>query len=46
MKPTCAIILSAASLTFQLTVLYPWHIEISEEIKSLHSKINRLPKVY
>jgi len=35
MKQSLGLILSAAALTFQVTVLYPWHNEISKQITEL-----------
>ena len=35
MRQTLGLVLSAAALTFQITVLYPWHLEISKEIQEL-----------
>ncbi len=33
--PLIALIVSLIALTFQTTVLYPWHLELSRELKTL-----------
>jgi hypothetical protein len=38
MKQKLALLLSGAALTFQVTVLYPWHTEISKQIEELSKK--------
>lgn len=32
--------IASSSLLFQVTVLYPWHNEISQDLKKLTDKIN------
>lgn len=44
MKQTISLVLSAAALTFQVTVLYPWHIEISRQNQNLSTQISRILK--
>lgn len=34
--------ISISSLAFQITVLYPWHEEISKDIRNLSNKISQL----
>ena len=38
MKQNISLALSAAALTFQVTVLYPWHNEISRQLQSLEAR--------
>jgi hypothetical protein len=33
--PLIGLTIGAASLLFSITVLYPWHLELSRELKSL-----------
>jgi hypothetical protein len=40
MKQNISLFLSAASLTFQVTVLYPWHIELSDQMKKLSDQVS------
>jgi hypothetical protein len=42
MKQTLGLLISSAALTFQVTVLYPWHNEISKQIKELTDKNNNV----
>ena len=37
--PVAALVVSCMSFLFALTVLYPWHIELSKEFLSLSKKI-------
>ena len=37
--PIIALIVSLIALTFQTTVLYPWHLELSREFKKLARSI-------
>jgi hypothetical protein len=37
--PLVALFVGMFALIFQITVLYPWHIELSEELKNLASRI-------
>lgn len=38
--PLIALLVSLIALTFQVTVLYPWHLELSEEFRQLAKNIN------
>ena len=40
MKQHISLALSAAALTFQVTVLYPWHINLSDEMKRLSTQMS------
>ena len=40
MKQNISLALSAAALTFQVTVLYPWHIGLSDQMKRLSTQIS------
>jgi len=43
--PIIGAVIGACALTFQVTVLYPWHEELSEQFETLQSKIKeRAPK--
>lgn len=44
MKPTISLAVGITALTFQVTVLYPWHKELSQDIKDLSKKIDELNK--
>ncbi len=35
-----ALCTSVTALTFQITVLHPWHLELSKEFKELEKKVN------
>lgn len=37
--PVAAFIISCLSFLFALTVLYPWHIELSKQFASLSKKV-------
>jgi hypothetical protein len=37
--PIAALIVSCLSFIFALTVLYPWHLELSKEFTALSKKI-------
>ena len=37
--PLIALFVSLIALTFQVTVLYPWHLELSEEFHQLAKNI-------
>jgi len=37
--PVAALIVSICSFIFALTVLYPWHLELSKEFTELSKKI-------
>ena len=37
--PLVALFVGMFALIFQITVLYPWHIELSEELKTIASRI-------
>lgn len=39
--PVAALIVSCLSFIFALTVLYPWHIELSKEFTTLSKKITQ-----
>ena len=39
--PVAALIVSFMSFLFALTVLYPWHIELSKEFTALSKKITQ-----
>jgi len=39
--PLVTFITSATALTFQTNVLYPWHKDISNQIKLLEQKIDK-----
>ena len=39
MKQNLALVLSASALTFQVTVLYPWHNELSKQLQSLEDRL-------
>ena len=41
MKQIFGLILSASALTFQITVLYPWHLEISKQIQELKPQLHK-----
>jgi hypothetical protein len=38
--PLVALFVSLIALTFQVTVLYPWHLELSEEFQQLAKNIS------
>ena len=40
MKQNISLALSAAALTFQVTVLYPWHLGLSDQMKRLSTQIS------
>ena len=40
MKQNISLALSAVALTFQVTVLYPWHLELSDQMKRLSTQIS------
>ena len=40
MKQNISLALSAAALTFQVTVLYPWHLELSDKMKKLSDQVS------
>mmetsp|Transcript_17523 Transcript_17523/g.24102 ORF Transcript_17523/g.24102 Transcript_17523/m.24102 type:complete len:170 (+) Transcript_17523:46-555(+) len=42
--PILSIILSAAGISFQVFVLYPWHEELSAEFKELETAVIKLDK--
>lgn len=37
--PFISLLIGLCALTFQITVLYPWHLELSEDFKALAKKI-------
>lgn len=37
--PLIALIVALIALTFQVTVLYPWHEDLSRQFKNLATKI-------
>ena len=37
--PYISLVIGLMALTFQITVLYPWHLELSEDFKALAKKI-------
>lgn len=37
--PVISLIIAICAFTFQVTVLYPWHLELSEDFKALAKKI-------
>lgn len=39
--PVVSLFVGITALTFQITVLYPWHLEISEQIAALGRAIRR-----
>jgi len=39
--PVAALIVSICSFIFALTVLYPWHLELSKEFTALSKKITQ-----
>ena len=39
--PVAALIVSICSFIFALTVLYPWHLELSKEFTELSKKITQ-----
>jgi hypothetical protein len=39
--PVAAFMVSCISFLFALTVLYPWHIELSKEFSTLSKKISQ-----
>jgi len=40
MKQTISLVISAAALTFQVTVLYPWHLELSKQVQRLSTQVS------
>lgn len=39
--PLVALFIGLCALTFQITVLYPWHIELSEEFHQLAKSLGK-----
>lgn len=37
--PLMSLIIALCAITFQITVLYPWHLELSAEFAALAKKI-------
>lgn len=45
MIPKISLVVGACALTFQATVLYPWHNKISQDINDLKTRMDKiLPK--
>ena len=42
--PRAALFISICAFIFQTTVLYPWHLELSEQIKTLSRQVRNIPK--
>ncbi len=40
--PVLNFIIAISAFTFQTTVLYPWHNDISRQINNLETKINKI----
>jgi hypothetical protein len=39
--PLIALFVGLCALTFQITVLYPWHLELSEEFHQLAESLGK-----
>jgi hypothetical protein len=39
--PLANFIVASSALTFQVTVLHPWHNELSQQIKEIDKKLNK-----
>jgi hypothetical protein len=40
--PRIALLIAITAFIFQVTVLYPWHIELSKEISSLARNVKKI----
>ena len=40
--PRIALLIAIIAFLFQVTVLYPWHIELSKEISSLARNVKKI----